>query len=190
MELARRCQSSRPSGSSGAGPRALTAHGRAFCAACSPIRSLRVHHPGDLRGERAALGVSDGGDLGRPRARRNGDNGADPGPEPGVYDRGQVAGPGQFALTDCGRQDLRGVQAGQLRGAHGPPQPPDLVAGLSPVFQPQAGHQKVLVVLLAGRGGLGGPDRVQDGQVVGVGQGLLPSLGRGGLLAISVQHVA
>jgi hypothetical protein len=64
------------------------------------------------------------------------------------------------------------------------------VAGLSLVFRPQAGHQKVPVLLLAGRGGLGGPDRVQDGQVVGVGQGLLPGLGRGGLLAISVQHVA
>ena len=66
----------------------------------------RLHHPGDLRGERAALGVSDGGDLGRPRAHQNWDNGADPGPEPGVDDRGQVAGLGQIALADRGRQDL------------------------------------------------------------------------------------
>ena len=52
----------------------------------------------------------------------------------------------------------------------------------------QAGQEQVPVVLLAGRGGLGGPDRVQDGQVIGVGQGMLPGLGRGGLLAVSVQH--
>ena len=81
-----------------------------------------------------------------------------------------------------------GVQAGQLGGAQGPPQPTGLVAGLSPVSGWQVGHEQVPVALFAGRGGLGGPDRVQDGQVVGVGQGLLPGLGRGLLLAISVQH--
>ena len=39
---------------------------------------------------------------------------------------------------------------------------------------------------LAGRGGLGGPDRVQDGQVIGVGQGLVAGLGGRVLLAIVV----
>ena len=43
-------------------------------------------------------------------------------------------------------------------------------------------------MLLAGGGGFGGPDRVQHGQVVGVGQGLLAGLGGRGLLAVSVQH--
>jgi hypothetical protein len=33
----------------------------------------------------------------------------------------------------------------------------------------QVGQEQVPVVLLAGCGGLGGPDRVQDGQVIGVG---------------------
>jgi len=42
--------------------------------------------------------------------------------------------------------------------------------------------------VLAGHGGLVGPDRVQNGQVIGVGQGSLPGLGRGQLLAVSVQH--
>jgi UDPglucose 6-dehydrogenase len=39
-------------------------------------------------------GVADGGDLGRPRADRDQDDGAGPVPEPGVDDGGQVAGPG------------------------------------------------------------------------------------------------
>ena len=141
----------------------------------------RVHHRGDLGGERAALGVGDGGDLGRPRARRGRDEGAGPVPEPGVDDGGQVAGPGQVPLADRGGQDLAGVQAGQFGGAQGPPQPPGLVAGLSPVLRRQVGREQVPVVLLAGRGGLVGPDRVQDRQVIGVGQGPLPGLGRGGL---------
>jgi hypothetical protein len=53
------------------------------------------------------------------------------------------------------------------------------VAGLTPVLWRQVGQEQVPVALLAGRGGLGGPDRVQDGQVIGVGQGLLPGLGGG-----------
>jgi hypothetical protein len=40
--------------------------------------------------------------------------------------------------------------------------------------------------LLTGRGGFGGPDGVQDGQVIGVGQGAVPVLGRGQELAVSV----
>jgi hypothetical protein len=45
-------------------------------------------------------------------------------------------------------------------------------------------------VLVAGGGGLGGPDGVQDGEVVGVGQGLLAGLGRGQLLAAAFQHAS
>ena len=52
----------------------------------------------------------------------------------------------------------------------------------------RAAVQQVLVVLLAGRGGLGGPDRVQHGQVVGVGEGLVAGLGGRVLLAVVVQH--
>jgi hypothetical protein len=54
------------------------------------------------------------------------------------------------------------------------------------MLRPQTGHEQVPVVPLAGRDGLGDPDRVQQGQVIRIGEGLLPGLGRGGLLAISV----
>ena len=144
----------------------------------------RVHQ----RGERAALRVGDRRDLGRPRARRSGDEGAEPVPEPSVDNGGQVAGPVQVPLADRSGQDLASVQAGQLHGPQGPPQPPGLVARLSPVLRRQVFHEQVPVVLLAGRSGLVGPDRVQDRQVIGVGQGMPPGLGRGQLLAISVQH--
>ena len=91
----------------------------------------------------AALGVGDGEDLGRPRARQSRDDGADPVPDPGIDDRGQVAGPGQFPLVDRGGQDLADVQADQLRGPHGPPQPSGLVAGLSPVLRRSPGAASV-----------------------------------------------
>ena len=60
--------------------------------------------------------------------------------------------------------------------------------GSLPVAGRQAGHEQVVVALLAGGGGLGGPDRVQDRQVVGVGQGLVAGLGGGQQLAVTVQH--
>jgi hypothetical protein len=53
-----------------------------------------------------------------------------------------------------------------------------MMAGLSPVLGRQPVDEQVPVVLLAGRSGLVGPGRVQDRQVIGVGQGLLPGLGR------------
>ena len=59
-----------------------------------------------------------------------------------------------------------------------------------PVSGRQGRHEQVLVALLAGGGGFGGPDRVQDGQVVGVGQGLLPGLGGRQLLAIPLQDIS
>ena len=46
---------------------------------------------------------------------------------------GHVAGPGQVPFGDRGGQDAGGVQAGQFGGAHGPPQPSGLVAGLGAV---------------------------------------------------------
>ena len=148
----------------------------------------RVHQRGDLDQVGAAFGVGDGGDLGRPRACRGRDEGAGPVAEAGVDDGGQVAGAGQVPFGDRGAQCVGGVQAGQFGGAQGAPQPSGLVAGLAAVLRRQVGQEQVPVVLLAGRGGLGGPDRVEDGQVIGVGQGMLPGLGRGGLLAVAVQH--
>ena len=43
----------------------------------------------------------------------------------------------------------------------------------------QGTGEEVGVALVAGGGGLGGPDRVQQGQVIGVGQGLVAGLGSG-----------
>jgi hypothetical protein len=62
------------------------------------------------------------------------------------------------------------------------------VAWLVLVARWEGGQVEVAVALVAGRGGLGGPDRVQDRQVVGVGQGLLAGLDRGQLLAVFVEH--
>jgi len=54
-----------------------------------------VHQRGDLRGVRPTAGVDDaGGELRGPRAGRERDQGADPGPEAGVEDAGDVAGSG------------------------------------------------------------------------------------------------
>ena len=147
-----------------------------------------VHQRGDLGQVGAAFGVGDGGNLGRPWPSGSWDEGAGPVPDAGVDDGGQVAGSGQVPFADRGGQDVAGVQAGQLRGPQGPPQPLRLVAGLAPILGRQAGQEQITVALVAGRGDLVGPDRVQDSQVIGVGQGLLPGLGRGQLLAVSVQH--
>ena len=68
------------------------------------------------------------------------------------------------------------------------PQPPGLVAGFGAVAGRQGGREQVPIVLLAGRGGLGGPDRVQQGQVIGVGERLVAGLGGRELLAVMVQH--
>jgi hypothetical protein len=43
------------------------------------------------------------------------------------------------------------------------------VAGFGVVAGGQGGGEQVAVAMFAGRGGLGGPDGVQDGEVVGVG---------------------
>ena len=62
-----------------------------------------------------------------------------------------------------------------------------LVAGLSAVsggrwFMSRSRYS------CSGRGGFGGPDCIQDGQVVASIRARLPGLGRGALLAVSVQH--
>ena len=147
-----------------------------------------VHQRGDLRGVRAAFGVGDGRELPGPRAGRERDQGAEAVAEAGVDDAGDVAGAGQVPLADRGGQDLPGVQPGEFGGAQGAPQPFRLVAGLAAVAGREGVHEQVLVPLVAGRGGLGGPDRVQQGQVVRVGQGLVPDLGGGQQLAVTLQH--
>jgi TIR domain len=94
---------------------------------------------------------------------------------------------GQVPFADRVGEDLGGVQAGQFGGAQGPPQPPGPLAVLAAVVAGQCGGEQLAVALLAGRGGFGGPDRVQHGQVVGVGEGLLAGLGGRVLLAVAVQ---
>jgi hypothetical protein len=58
---------------------------------------------------------------------------------------------------------------------------------LAAVVVGQCAREQLAVALLAGRGGFGGPDGVQHGQVVGVGEGLLAGLGGRVLLAVTVQ---
>ena len=152
-----------------------------------PVRA-GVHQRGDLGDVGPAFGVGEGGDLLRPRPGRQRDQDAEPVPDAGVQDGGDVAGSGQVPFSDRLGQDTAGVQAGQFGAAQGAPQPLRLVAGLPAVAGRQGVHQPVAVGLVPGRGGLGGPDRVQDGQVVGVGQGLAAGLGGGSLLAVAVQH--
>ena len=52
-----------------------------------------------------------------------------------------------------------------------------------------AAMHQLPVPVVAGAAGLGGPDRVQDGQVVGVGQVPPPGLGGGQLGAVAAQDV-
>ena len=145
-----------------------------------------VHQRGDLSEVGTVGGVGDLGDLRGPRAGPARDHEAEPVAEAGGDDGGQVAGTGQVPLADRIGQDLAGVQSGQFGGAQRPPQPSGLVTELTAVAGWQDAHQQVPVPLVAGRGGLGGPDRVQQGQVVGVGQGLVAGLGGRALLAVAV----
>ncbi len=108
--------------------------------------------------------LAQGGDRRGPRARGERDQGTGPVAEAGVDDGGQVAGSGQVPFGDRGGKDSPGVQAGQLGGAHRPPQPSGLMAGFGAVARREGLHEQVPVALLAGGRGLGGPDGVQDGQ--------------------------
>jgi hypothetical protein len=136
-----------------------------------------VHRCGDLGGVGEALGVGDVGDLRGPRSCRPREEGAGAVAEPGVEDAGDVTGAGQVPFGERVCQDLPGVQARQFGGAQRSPQPFRLVAGFLPVSRRQGRQEQVLVALVAAGGGLGGPDGVQDGQVVGVGESVLPGLG-------------
>jgi hypothetical protein len=149
-----------------------------------------VHQRGDLGGVGLACRVGDGGDARGPRACGERDHRAEAGAQAGVEDGGDVAGAGQVPFGDRVGENLGGVQAGEFGGVQGAPQPFRLLAGLPVVAGRQRVHQQLLVVLVAGGGDLGGPDRVQDGQVVGVGEGLVPYLGGGVLLAVAVQHAS
>jgi hypothetical protein len=89
-----------------------------------------------------------------------------------------ITAAGQVPLAGRVGEDLTGVQADQFRSTQRPPQPLRRMARLLPVTRRQGVHQQVLVALVSGRGGFRGPDGVQDGQVVGIGQGLLEGPGR------------
>jgi hypothetical protein len=99
----------------------------------------RVHHRRDLRGVGATVGVGDAGELRGPQAEPERDQRADPGPEAGVEDAGDVACSGQVPFGDRGGQDLPGVEPGEFGAAQGPPQPPGLVAGFGMVSGRQGG---------------------------------------------------
>jgi hypothetical protein len=147
-----------------------------------------VRQLGDLGDVGAAFGIGEGGNLLRPGPGRKRNQDAEPVADAGVQDGGDVAGSGQVPLGDRPGQDLGGVQAGQLGGAQGAPQPLRLVAGWPSVSGRQGVHEQGMVSLVPDGADLGGPDRVQDGQVVGVGQGLVAGLGGRVLLAVAVQH--
>jgi len=147
-----------------------------------------IHQRGDLFGVGAAARVGDGGDLRGPRPGRQRDDGAQAAADPGVDDGRDVARSGQVSFGEGLGQDAGRAQPGQFGGAQGAPQPPGLVAGFGAVAGRQRVHEQVAVVLVAGRGGLGGPDRMQDREVVGVGQGLIAGLGGRDLLAVVAEH--
>ena len=86
---------------------------------------------------------------------------------------GDVAGAGEVPFGDRVGEDLGGVEAGEFGGVQGPPQPPVPGSGPGVVARRQGGRKQVPVALLAGRAGLGDPDGVQQGQVIGVSEGLV-----------------
>ena len=138
-----------------------------------------VHDCGELGEEPASFGIIGLGNLGGPRGGGERDEIAVAAADAGVDHGGDVAGAGQVPLGDCPGEDLARVQARELGGAQRAVQPLLRVAALLAGSRGERGLEQGAVAPLAGGGGLGGPHRVQDGQVVGVGQGLLPCLGRG-----------
>jgi hypothetical protein len=109
--------------------------------------------------------------------------------DPGVDDGGDIAGSGQVAGGDGGADDLGGVQAGQFGGVQGAEQPAGLVRKRLAVPGRERGRDQVTVPVMAGGLGFGGPDGVQAGEVVGVGQVALPDRGGGLLGAVAAQDV-
>ena len=126
-----------------------------------------------------AVWVRQLGDPAGPGAVRLGKQRVDARADPGVEDGGDVAGSGQVAGGDGGADDLGGVQAGEFGGVQGAVQPPGLVRERLAVAGRQRGRDQVAVAVVAGGGGFGGPDGVQGGEVVGVGQVALPDRGGG-----------
>jgi hypothetical protein len=148
-----------------------------------------VHHGGDLGQVGLPLRVGQAGDAAGPRALGLRQQLFDARPDPGVQDGGDVAGSGQVPGGDGGADDLGRVQTGQLGGAQAPVQPPGLGGQVLLVASWQGGQHHVAVAVIVGGAGLVGPDRVQDAQVVGVGQVPLPDHRRGQLGAVPGQDV-
>jgi hypothetical protein len=94
--------------------------------------------------------------------------------DPGVGDGSDVAGSGQVPGSDGGADDLGRVQAGEFGGVQGAEQPPGPVRARLAAAGRERGHDKVAVAVVAGGSGFGGPDGVEGGQVIGVGQVPLP----------------
>ena len=148
-----------------------------------------VHHGGDLGQVGMAVGIgqpgtrpvqgpcgwgSSGWTRGRIRASRTAAMSRDP---------------ARSRDGDGGADDLGGVQAGQFGGVQGAVQPAGLVRERLAVAGRERGHDQVAVTVVAGGGGFGGPDGVQDGEVVGVGQVPLPDRGGGHLGAVAAKDV-
>ena len=149
-------------------------------AACWPSRCLRSSIMAAISARYARRsGSGRSGHPFGPRALRLGEQRVDALADPGVDDAGDVAGAGQVAGGDRRAGDLGRVEPGQLGGAQGPEQPPGLVGQSLPVAGRERGHDQLAVAVVAGAAGFGGPDRVQDAEVVGVGQVAPPGLGGG-----------
>ena len=134
-------------------------------------------------------GVGQLGDAAGPGALRLGEQRVDALADAGVEDGGDVAGSGQVAGGDGGADDLGGVQAGEFGGVQGAVQPAGPVGELAAVPGRQRGRDELAVAVVAGVAGFGGPDRVQDGEVVGVGQVAAPGLGGRQFGAVAAQDV-
>ena len=148
-----------------------------------------VHHDGDLGQVDVAVRVGQLGDPPGPGALGLGEQRVDARADPGVQDGGDVAGSGQVPGGDGGADDVGGVQAGQFGGVQRTEQPPGPVGELAAVPGRQRGHHELAVAVVAGGLGFGGPDRVQDGEVVGVGQVAAPGLGGRQFGAVAAQDV-
>ena len=148
-----------------------------------------VHQGGDAGEVGLPGGVGQLGDAAGPGALRLGEQRVDARADPGVEDGGDVAGSGQVPGGDGGADDLGGVQAGQFGGVQGAVQPAGPVGELAAVPGRQRGRDELAVAVVAGGAGFGGPDRVQDGEVVGVGQVAAPGLGGRQFGAVAAQDV-
>jgi hypothetical protein len=138
-----------------------------------------VHYCGELGEETPSFGIIGLWNPGRPERGGERDEIAMAAADAGVDHGGDVTGAGQVPPGHGLGQDLARVQACQFGGVQGAVQPLFRVAVVPAGSRRQGGLEEGAVAPFAGRGGLGGPHRVQDGQVVGVGQGLPAALGRG-----------